>query len=163
MKSSILNFGKIGNMTKMILGFGGAFSLVGLNSINQQREINRLQSIVQESKEKETKETQHLVSIYVPEDNVEEVKEVMFEAGAGLIDNYAKCSWQTLGEGQFSPLSGSNPYIGEQGKLEKVKEYRVEMLCDDSSLEKVIIALKSKKEGHPYETIPLLIFKNSAS
>ena len=86
-----------------------------------------------------------------------------FKAGAGRVGNYGKCAWQTLGEGQFVPLLGSDPYAGEQGKLEKVKEYRVEMFCDDASLEKVITALKEEKDGHPYETISLYIYKNAAS
>ena len=37
------------------------------------------------------------------------------------------------------------------------------MFCDDASLEKVITALKEEKDGHPYETISLYIYKNAAS
>jgi len=72
----------------------------------------------------------------------------MFGHGAGNLGDYQECAWQTLGEGQFKPLQGSNPYLGEIDKLEKVAEYKVEMLCSKTNIKPVIRALKS---SHPYE------------
>lgn len=88
------------------------------------------------------------ITFYVPQEQREEVKEAMFQAGAGKLDNYEACSWQVLGEGQFRPMEGSKPFLGETNKLEKVLEYKVEMLCVADKLETVIKALKN---SHPYE------------
>ncbi len=41
---------------------------------------------------------------FVPENAIEEVKQAIFATGAGSLGNYAQCSWQTLGVGQFLPL-----------------------------------------------------------
>lgn len=88
-------------------------------------------------------------AFYVPEENLEEVKEAVFAAGAGRIGNYDQCCFEIKGEGQFRPLSGSNPYLGSQDKVEKVSEVKVEMVIEDSLLKVVIDALK---KAHPYET-----------
>ncbi|MFN3714399.1 MAG: NGG1p interacting factor NIF3 [Alcanivoracaceae bacterium] len=85
---------------------------------------------------------------YVPVENVEEVKSAVFAAGAGRIGNYDCCAWQVLGEGQFRPLSGSNPHIGQRDQIEKVAEYRVEMVCDEARLSAALAALRA---AHPYE------------
>ncbi len=89
------------------------------------------------------------LEIYVPQTHIEEVKKAIFIAGAGKIGNYDYCSWQTLGEGQFKPCENSNPFIGEQDIVETVSELKLEVVCDDNCIEKVIKALK---ESHPYET-----------
>ena len=88
------------------------------------------------------------LGFYVPEAQLEQVKEALFAAGAGRIGNYDRCCWQTLGQGQFRPLEGSNPFIGEPGQLERVAEYRVEMVCEEAHIRAVIAALK---DAHPYE------------
>ena len=69
------------------------------------------------------------ISFYVPEDYTEQVKTALFDAGAGRIGDYLHCAWQTKGTGQFMPLQGSNAFIGEINCLEKVVEYKVEMMC----------------------------------
>jgi hypothetical protein len=88
------------------------------------------------------------LGIFVPASHLEQVKAVLFAAGAGRIGNYDSCCWQTLGQGQFRALAGSHPYLGQQGKVEKVEEYRVEMVCEDKLLQPVLAALRS---AHPYE------------
>jgi hypothetical protein len=65
---------------------------------------------------------------YVPESHLEVVKDAVFAAGAGTIGDYQNCCWQVLGQGQFRPMAGSQPFIGEQGQLEQVAEWRVEMV-----------------------------------
>jgi hypothetical protein len=89
------------------------------------------------------------LEFYVPEENADKVKTAVFEAGAGRIGSYDCCCWETTGTGQFRPLEGSTPYIGEQGKVERIKELKIEMVCADNLIENVISALKS---AHPYET-----------
>ena len=85
---------------------------------------------------------------FVPESHLEVVKSSLFAAGAGKIGDYDSCCWQVLGEGQFRPLEGSNPYLGQQGAVERVAEYRVEMVCADELIRAAVAALKS---AHPYE------------
>ncbi|WP_096087236.1 YqfO family protein [Agaribacterium haliotis] len=88
------------------------------------------------------------LGFYVPEDALETVKAALFNAGAGRIGDYEHCCWQTLGTGQFRPLAGAQPHLGELGKLEKVDEWRVELVCADSEVKAVMAALK---QTHPYE------------
>ena len=85
---------------------------------------------------------------YVPATHVEMVKAALFEAGAGAYANYDRCCWQVLGEGQFRPLRGSQPFIGRAGTLERVAEYRVEMVCPAARRSAVEAALL---RTHPYE------------
>jgi hypothetical protein len=89
------------------------------------------------------------IGIFIPASHLDTVKQSMFAAGAGRIGHYDCCAWQTLGQGQFRPLQHSQPFIGQQGKIETVEEYRVEMVCDDSLIKAVIAAMK---QAHPYET-----------
>ncbi len=85
---------------------------------------------------------------FVPKSDLESVKEAVFATGAGKLGNYSHCSWECLGMGQFLPLKGSKPTVGVQDKLEKVEEYRVEILCAKNHVKSAIYALKDK---HPYE------------
>lgn len=85
---------------------------------------------------------------FVPVDDVEQVKDAVFAAGAGKIGLYEQCCWQVLGQGQFRPMPGSQPVIGSKGLLEKVDEYRVELVCND---EKIRSAVDALKRAHPYE------------
>lgn len=88
------------------------------------------------------------LEFYVPNEHCEKVKEAVFLKGAGSYENYIRCSWEVQGTGQFQPVEGSNPFIGEKGKLEKVQEIKVEMIIRDEIIKDVINALK---ESHPYE------------
>jgi hypothetical protein len=85
---------------------------------------------------------------FVPESHVESVKDAIFAEGAGKMGNYDCCSWQTLGTGQFRPLAGSQPAIGSHDKIEFVREYKVECVCEAEKMPAVVAALKS---AHPYE------------
>lgn len=85
---------------------------------------------------------------YVPATHVDAVKAAVFAAGAGRIGDYADCCWQTLGQGQFRPMAGSDPFLGQRDRLETVDEYRVEMLCPDGCADAVVSALC---DAHPYE------------
>ena len=88
------------------------------------------------------------ITLYVPESHCELVKQAMFAAGAGRYHGYEHCAWQVLGQGQFQALPGSQPFLGQQGILEKVAEFRVEMICEKRYLKPVIQAMLN---AHPYE------------
>lgn len=86
---------------------------------------------------------------YVPVKKSEIVKTALFKLGVGRIGNYDSCCFETVGQGQFRPLNGANPSVGNVGKVEKVPEAKVEMVLDETIIEE---AIKVLKEVHPYET-----------
>ena len=88
------------------------------------------------------------ISVFIPETHLDRVKSALFEAGAGRIGDYDSCAWQCPGTGQFRPLEGANPYLGQQGAVETVQEYKVEMVCADELIRAAITAMK---QAHPYE------------
>lgn len=96
------------------------------------------------------------ICFFVPENFAELVKDSMFAAGAGKVGNYSCHAWQVLGEGQFMPGKGSNPFIGGLEDLVKVSEYKIEMICADEFIQQAIAALK---ESHPYEQPAYQVWK----
>ena len=85
---------------------------------------------------------------YVPVDAVGKVNEAVFATGAGRIGDYEACCWVAAGNGQFRPLTGANPAIGERGELTRVEEAKVEMVCEKAQLKAAITAMIN---AHPYE------------
>ncbi|KGS13637.1 hypothetical protein ALP73_03004 [Pseudomonas coronafaciens pv. garcae] len=89
------------------------------------------------------------LAFFVPASHVDEVKSAVFAAGAGRIGAYDQCSWQVLGQGQFRPLNGSQPFLGQSGVVEQVDEWKVELVVADELIAQAVVALK---QSHPYET-----------
>lgn len=94
----------------------------------------------------------------IPLDNVDEVRNALCDAGAGVIGNYAHCSMSTKCIGTFKPNDKANPYIGKNDKLEFVEEEKLEVVCDIDKVKNVISKLR---KVHPYEEpaidiVPLL-------
>ncbi|WP_298453738.1 YqfO family protein [uncultured Marinobacter sp.] len=88
------------------------------------------------------------ICYFVPGTHLEKTKQALFDIGAGRIGDYDSCAWQCSGQGQFRPLEGSNPFLGERGGLEVVEEFKVELVCSDELVRKAVAALK---QAHPYE------------
>ncbi len=86
---------------------------------------------------------------YVPETHLDAVKSALFAAGGGRVGDYDSCCWQTLGQGQFRPLKGSQPFLGQAGLIEQVAEWKVELVVADELIHDTVKALK---KSHPYET-----------
>jgi dinuclear metal center YbgI/SA1388 family protein len=86
--------------------------------------------------------------VFVPETEIEKVAEAMFQAGAGRIGNYERCSFRIPGTGTFFGNDSANPAIGEKGKLETVQEIRLEVIVPNSKLNAVIAAMRA---AHSYE------------
>lgn len=86
--------------------------------------------------------------VYVPVTHKELVKQAVFDAGAGQQGDYACCAFEYPGTGQFRPLAGANPFLGASGRLEKVDEVKIEMLCAPALKDAAITALRA---SHPYE------------
>ena len=93
---------------------------------------------------------------FVPLEALEVVKSACFAVGAGRIGSYDSCCWQSKGEGQFRPLDGNNAFIGTTGQVERVPEYKVEMVCTSSLIRQVV---KSMIKAHPYEEPAYDIYK----
>jgi hypothetical protein len=96
------------------------------------------------------------LNYFVPEDFKEKTKQALFAIGVGKYDNYECCSFETLGIGQFKPIADANPHIGKLDKIEKVKEYKVELICSDELIKE---AVKVLKETHPYEEVAFEVFR----
>ncbi|MGP4061686.1 Nif3-like dinuclear metal center hexameric protein [Halobacillus sp. H74] len=90
------------------------------------------------------------LTVFVPEDHADAVRNAISEAGAGHIGNYSHCTYQLSGQGTFQPESGTDPFIGEQGELEVVDEKRIETIVPKSDLAGV---LKAMEAAHPYEEV----------
>ena len=90
----------------------------------------------------------HKVVVFVPEDHAQRVRNAMSVAGAGQIGNYVACSFQAAGYGTFLGRGDARPVIGQAGRLERVDELRLEMVCPQTALESVVAALR---QTHPYE------------
>ena len=88
------------------------------------------------------------IFVTVPEENLEEVRIAMCDAGAGIIGNYTFCSTSVKSIGTFMPNDNANPYIGDNNKLEFVEEEKLEVICDIENVKKVIQKLR---DVHPYE------------
>lgn len=89
------------------------------------------------------------LAFFVPASHVEVVKAAVFAAGGGRIGGYEHCAWQTLGQGQFRPMAGSQPFLGQAGEVEQVEEWKVELVVANDLVQQVVTALK---HSHPYET-----------
>ncbi len=96
------------------------------------------------------------LNYYVPAEAKEKTKEALFSIGVGKFDNYEECCFESLGVGQFKPVAGANPHIGKLNTLERVSEYKVEMICSDALIRH---AVKTLKEVHPYEEVAYEVFK----
>jgi dinuclear metal center YbgI/SA1388 family protein len=96
----------------------------------------------------QTKATQYKLVTFVPHDALEKVSRGLFEAGAGRIGNYSACSFRSPGTGTFFGEEGTNPTVGQSGKLETAEEVRLETVVEIARIEPVIRALRA---AHPYE------------
>lgn len=85
---------------------------------------------------------------YVPMASADKVKAAVFAAGAGRIGNYDCCCWQSEGVGQFRPLEGASPAVGEMSQVNHVPEVKVEMVCEPALIR---LAVEAMIAAHPYE------------
>ena len=86
--------------------------------------------------------------VFVPPEALDRVRSALFEAGAGRIGDYERCSWYTDGTGTFLGGEGSAPTVGERGREEHVPELRLETVYPEDREADVVRALR---RAHPYE------------
>lgn len=95
-----------------------------------------------------------LATYTIPE-NAEEVRNALFDAGAGNIGNYENCSFNSQGIGTYMGNEHSNPEIGERFEFVENKEIKIEVIFE-KYLEKKI--LKALFNAHVYEEVAYEIY-----
>jgi dinuclear metal center YbgI/SA1388 family protein len=95
-----------------------------------------------------TGERQCKIVVFVPDKDLAKVSDAMFAAGAGRIGQYRECSFRLAGTGTFFGGEGTQPTVGEKGRREEVAEWRLEVVCPDALVERVVAGMRS---AHSYE------------
>jgi len=88
------------------------------------------------------------VVVFSPAESAEKLIDAISDAGAGTIGNYTRCSFSSHGEGTFLGGEGSNPSVGEPGKIEKAHEVRIEMVLREN---RAVAVSRAIRRVHPYE------------
>ena len=101
------------------------------------------------------KNTIKKLSTYVPEENAEDLKKALYEAGAGSIGDYNNCSFSTTGSGEFIPGENAKPHLGSVHHEEVVEEVQIQLVL---SFEHQSAVIKTLIENHPYETAAYELF-----
>lgn len=96
----------------------------------------------------EPKAREHKLTVFVPQDAIQKVADALFDAGAGGIGGYTRCSFRSPGTGTFMGDESTNPTIGQPGVYEETPEIKLEMLCPIARIPQVVAALR---KSHPYE------------
>ena len=92
----------------------------------------------------------HKLVWFVPREALEKTRAAVFEAGAGRIGEYERCSWYTAGTGTFLAREGAEPTVGEVGREERVAELRGETVVPAERASEIVRALVA---AHPYEEV----------
>lgn len=98
---------------------------------------------------------QKLVTYTIPE-NVEQLRNALFDAGAGKIGNYEDCSFNSKGIGTYMGNENSNPEIGERFEFVEAEEIKIEVTFEKHLQSKILKALFS---NHVYEEIAYEIYE----
>ena len=96
------------------------------------------------------------LSVYVPKDFSENLKDALFLAGAGNIGFYDDCSFKISGTGSFRPLDGSNPFSGTQNIRENAEEEIISVVFENEKYHPIIAAMKA---AHPYEEVAYQVYQ----
>ena len=97
---------------------------------------------------------QKLITYTIPE-NTAQVRNALFEAGAGKIGNYEDCSFNSTGIGTYMGNENSNPEIGERFEFVETQEIKIEVTFEKHLQGKVLKALFS---SHVYEEVAYEIY-----
>ncbi len=92
---------------------------------------------------------------YIPKSHLEQVRDAIFTAGAGVIGNYDMCSYENAGTGTFKGNDNTNPYLGKKGEINFEPEHRLETIFPAYLQHKIVEALIYT---HPYEEVAYDIY-----
>ena len=90
------------------------------------------------------------LTVFVPHDHGEAVRDALFGAGAGTVGAYDRCSFNLKGEGTFRAGAGADPFVGRVGEEHREPETRVEVVYPATAEARVVKALLG---AHPYEEV----------
>ncbi len=93
---------------------------------------------------------------YTIAENAEEVRNALFDAGAGTIGNYENCSFYSQGIGTYMGNENSNPEVGERFEFVENNEIKIEVTFE-KHLESNI--LKALFKHHVYEEVAYEIYE----
>ena len=96
-----------------------------------------------------------LVTFTIPE-NAEEVRNALFDAGAGTIGNYENCSFNSKGIGTYMGNEHSNPQVGERFEFVQGDEIKIEVTFEKHLENKI---LKALFKSHAYEEVAYEIYE----
>lgn len=88
------------------------------------------------------------IVVFAPDSHASAIRKAIGDAGAGSLGDYSHCSFFVEGTGTFMPETDADPYIGESGRQEYVKEMRIETIVSESNLNR---AKRAMLDAHPYE------------
>lgn len=88
------------------------------------------------------------IVVFVPDADLGRVSDALFGAGAGIIGQYSQCSYRLDGTGTFFGSDAANPTVGQKGRREEVREWRLEVLCPERRVDEAIRAMRA---AHSYE------------
>ncbi|MEN6460114.1 MAG: Nif3-like dinuclear metal center hexameric protein [Syntrophomonas sp.] len=100
--------------------------------------------------DKSRQESYYKLVVFVPVTHINEVSKAISDAGAGYIGNYSDCNFRTGGIGTFRPQKGTRPFIGTEGNLTEIDEFRLETIVPKHLINRVV---RSMIEAHPYEEV----------
>jgi len=92
---------------------------------------------------------------YTIAENVEKVRNALFDAGAGNIGNYEDCSFNSQGIGTYMGNENSNPEIGERFEFVEAQEIKIEVVYEKHLQSKILKALFA---NHVYEEVAYEIY-----
>jgi dinuclear metal center YbgI/SA1388 family protein len=96
-----------------------------------------------------------LVTYTIPE-NAEQVRNALFDAGAGNIGNYENCSFNSQGIGTYMGNEHSDPKIGNRFEFVEGNEIKIEVTFEKHLESNILKALFSK---HVYEEVAYEIYE----
>ena len=92
---------------------------------------------------------------FCPADAADRIRDGLAAAGAGTIGEYKRCSFEIPGTGTFHGSTSATPTVGRSGRLERVSEVRLEMICPRPMLAGAVRVLAN---FHPYEEPPIEVY-----
>ena len=92
---------------------------------------------------------------YTTPENATDVRNALFDAGAGNIGNYENCSFNSSGIGTYMGNENSNPEIGERFEFIEGNEIKIEVIFEKHLESKILKALFN---AHLYEEVAYEIY-----
>jgi dinuclear metal center YbgI/SA1388 family protein len=93
--------------------------------------------------------------LFIPLGYEEKITSLLDTPHSGRIGPYRLCTFKTLGEGTYMPEAESHPFKGEQGRMERAAEWRLEVLTEKKAVGELIQKIR---QAHPYEEMAFDVY-----